>query len=135
MPRKRRVARKRRRTGVEPWELAFARDELDDLHSLPEGANPFQVLELMYADETNEAARRELWERARDTVLPVWLRERPGTRPSLWWQFDAPEPALVSIVALMAADAQADHLEQHGLLTESEIGAGNEDQTEATTAC
>jgi len=118
MPRKRRVARKRRRTGVEPWELAFARDQHAELDSL--GANPFQVLGLVHG---NAKGRREIWERARDAVLPRWLEERPGTRPSLWWQFDAPEPALVSIAALLDADSQADHLEQHGLLTKAERAA------------
>ena len=123
MPRKRRAAKKRRRLALEVWELAFARDELRCTSNLPDGANPFQVLDLGYPQDSNATARREIWDRARDTVLPVWLRERPGTRPSLWWQFDAPEPALVSIAALMAADAQADHLEQHGLLTNAERDA------------
>ena len=37
---------------------------------------------------------RDLWERCRDLVLDKWVRTRPGTRPSLWWRFDAPrEPA------------------------------------------
>ena len=33
---------------------------------------------------------RELWLEHRAMVLPLWSRERPGTRPSHWWQWDAP---------------------------------------------
>lgn len=40
----------------------------------------------------NEAAVRALWRRQRDVVLAQWTREHPGTRPTLWWRFNAPEP-------------------------------------------
>ena len=33
---------------------------------------------------------KALWERHRDEVLSWWIRKRPGTRPSNWWEFDAP---------------------------------------------
>jgi len=33
----------------------------------------------------------ELWAEFREQVLEWWLKERPGTRPWCWWQFDAPE--------------------------------------------
>lgn len=35
---------------------------------------------------------RELWEAHRAEVLAWWIRHHPGTRPSLWWKFDVPEP-------------------------------------------
>ena len=33
---------------------------------------------------------KELWDEHRDAVLEAWIRERLGTRPSLWWRVDAP---------------------------------------------
>jgi hypothetical protein len=36
-------------------------------------------------------ALRELWGRARGEVLTGWIR---GTRPSIWWRFDAPRELL-----------------------------------------
>jgi hypothetical protein len=32
----------------------------------------------------------ELWAAHRERVLSLWAREHPGTRPSLWWRWDAP---------------------------------------------
>ena len=34
----------------------------------------------------------ELWRQYRADVLRGWLLRHPGTRPILWWKFDAPEP-------------------------------------------
>jgi hypothetical protein len=31
-----------------------------------------------------------LWRTYGETVLTRWLKDCPGTRPSLWWRFDAP---------------------------------------------
>jgi hypothetical protein len=39
-------------------------------------------------------ALRELWNRARGEVLGVWLKDHPGTRPAVWWRFDAPRQLL-----------------------------------------
>ncbi len=36
--------------------------------------------------------RSALWEANRDAVLAEWIAAHPGTRPSLWWRHDAPEP-------------------------------------------
>jgi|ERR1039458_9154775 hypothetical protein len=45
--------------------------------------------------ETGEGeALRELWDRARGEVLTGWLRDHPGTRPAVWWRFDAPRQPL-----------------------------------------
>lgn len=32
----------------------------------------------------------ELWCTFRDAVICEWIRDRPGSRPSSWWRFDAP---------------------------------------------
>ena len=120
MPRTRRTAKRRRKVGLEVWELAFARDELHDLSDLPEGANAFRVLGLRCPGDSNADERRDLWERARNAVMSSWIQERPGTRPSLWWQFDAPETVLISTDGLVDVNAQAIQLELHGLLTSKE---------------
>jgi hypothetical protein len=31
------------------------------------------------------------WERARKAVLAEWTEKHPGTRPTTWWEYDAPE--------------------------------------------
>jgi hypothetical protein len=35
---------------------------------------------------------RLFWEQHRDAVVAHHSKRHPGTRPKLWWQFDAPEP-------------------------------------------
>ena len=32
----------------------------------------------------------ELWGAHKDAVLAAWVAERSGTRPRLWWRYDAP---------------------------------------------
>ena len=32
----------------------------------------------------------ELWAAYRSAVIERWVAEMPGTRPSLWWRYDAP---------------------------------------------
>ncbi len=31
------------------------------------------------------------WDASSDAILSEWIQTRPGTRPSHWWLFDAPE--------------------------------------------
>jgi hypothetical protein len=35
---------------------------------------------------------RTLWQRHGVELLDGWISERPGSRPEIWWQIDAPEP-------------------------------------------
>lgn len=35
---------------------------------------------------------REAWVLVRGDILEHWCAERPGTRPSCWWNYDSPEP-------------------------------------------
>jgi hypothetical protein len=37
-----------------------------------------------------ERAAEELWREHHEAVLTDWVGRFPGTRPSLWWRFDAP---------------------------------------------
>lgn len=36
---------------------------------------------------------QDLWRENRDQILAEYIVERPGTRPSLWWKYDAPRQA------------------------------------------
>jgi hypothetical protein len=36
-------------------------------------------------------AVRSTWEILRDEILADWVRDRPGTRPWAWWEFDGPK--------------------------------------------
>lgn len=55
----------------------------------PENADVFRWSELARDSEGSALA---LWRQYGATVLEWWCVERPGTRPSLWWRHDAPEP-------------------------------------------
>jgi hypothetical protein len=35
-------------------------------------------------------ACRAFWASAQEQILPDWIRQFPGSRPSYWWLFDAP---------------------------------------------
>lgn len=35
---------------------------------------------------------KEDWNAHKAEILSYWIRKHPGTRPSYWWQFEAPEP-------------------------------------------
>jgi hypothetical protein len=58
-----------------------------------------------------------LWREHRDEVLAAWIVERPGTRPSAWWRYEAGMPAPSEI------GAQTAYLAQHGLLQPGESAA------------
>lgn len=40
--------------------------------------------------ETYRRPHQELWNAYRRVVLAWWVQHHPGTRPPLWWRFDAP---------------------------------------------
>ena len=33
----------------------------------------------------------DLWRLYGPMVLELWIKERPGTRPSCWWRFEGPD--------------------------------------------
>ena len=85
MPIKRRIPRTRR-PEVEP--LLWAR--LIDA-PLPEDATD---AERFFYDYPDERKLREAWAAHRAAILAEWVRKCPGTRPSCWWEFDAPRQPL-----------------------------------------
>lgn len=54
----------------------------------PEDAVHEAVIEATYFQPSLE----DLWREHRRALLMAWVEEYPGTRPSLWWRLDAPEP-------------------------------------------
>jgi hypothetical protein len=47
-------------------------------------------LEGIAAFVVTEDEIREAWERHGEFILAAWVRKHPGTRPSYWWEFNAP---------------------------------------------
>lgn len=81
MPRPRRAARNRRPAITEGERLwAFG-------HLAKDHPQYGEVTYFTFADRLHE-----VWDELRDEVVAEWIRENPGTRPALWWKYDAPEP-------------------------------------------
>lgn len=57
----------------------------------------------------------ELWRAHRSRVLAWWIGKHPGTRPELWWRFDAPGERRRS-------ESEAAFLRRHRLLAPGEGG-------------
>jgi hypothetical protein len=49
-----------------------------------------QLDERIVALATDEGLRRRAWKKFRARTLEKWIAESPGTRPSAWWEYDAP---------------------------------------------
>jgi hypothetical protein len=47
---------------------------------------------------------RGLWEAHRTELLDAWVDEHPGTRPAVWWRWDAPRCACVEQRASLGPD-------------------------------
>jgi hypothetical protein len=74
---------------------------------------------------------RDLWDLLGRQVLSIWVQERPGTRPPMWWRFEAPEIAREPWMPIADSGGGAPHvpadqlsyLRRHGLLTPAEQSA------------
>jgi hypothetical protein len=51
----------------------------------PPGADAFE-----YRFLSPDVSLAELWRLHGADVTAKWIKERPGTRPTMWWRFDAP---------------------------------------------
>ena len=49
----------------------------------------------------------DLWTAYRDQILARWVKERPGTRPTCWWRFEAPPGSWLPLDGWWRAAAQA----------------------------
>src|ERR1700730_6005414 len=81
--------------GLNAAQIAFLRDE-----DLPDGEDysvqlEFDILTASWHDHApmrDHPTARALWEEHGPTFLAEHIRKYPGTRPSAWWRFAAPEP-------------------------------------------
>jgi hypothetical protein len=77
MPRKRRVNKAREQLTDAQWD--FLRDK-----PMPENFAKFAL------DIDFHGNIKQLWELHRGVILTEHVKENPGTRPALWWRYDAP---------------------------------------------
>jgi hypothetical protein len=91
--RDRRNARARRRHGLFDLQWAFLNDEFsygDDPANW--GALPIDAWKMYFGTNPRSGSpvALELWDTYSADVLGRWAVRVPGTRPRLWWRFDAP---------------------------------------------
>jgi hypothetical protein len=54
----------------------------------------------LYILTANQKKLRELWDQNKAAILEAWILTNPGSRPALWWDFEAPRITPESIVLL-----------------------------------
>jgi hypothetical protein len=93
MPTTRIRRRRSPQQGVSDMQWALLRDE-----NIPKNGGILDDFQqwAFYRDDLDETAwrqptGRQLWAAHGAEVLRGWIVENPGTRPSCWWRFDAPE--------------------------------------------
>lgn len=79
MPSNRQKRRRKISLGVDVWNY------LNDI-ALPSDGWTWDVFDL----EGNRDMRAALWSENREAILEEWIATKPGTRPSLFWEFDTP---------------------------------------------
>ena len=127
-PLKRRLLKRRRATDLTPLQVGALLD------GYVEGS--WESFGWRYgSDPKAKERRREAWERHRQSLLPYWALGKlppgwdldfmievdgiarirgPGTRPSVWWELEAPEPRDETDETELA------YLERHNLLLPGE---------------
>lgn len=76
-------------TDLLPWHERYLLHGEDPDRGTP-GCNFFQFWEWKH-----RGGCKETWAEHRERLLKAWIRERPGSRPWAWWEFDAPQEPLV----------------------------------------
>jgi hypothetical protein len=88
MSRARRAGRARNLAlDISPVALALLRDE----PITAEKGSDEDIERFCLEAGIGEVTLEELWRRHKDAVLAAWVEERPGSRPSCWWRWDAKE--------------------------------------------
>jgi hypothetical protein len=77
---KRKLLVKKARCKPDVW--AFLNDQ-----DLPSDGWTFDIFDL-YGDPEKEES---LWRKYSEEILTEWIKKTPGTRPSLWWSYNAPK--------------------------------------------
>ena len=103
-----RPARARRGAPCTAWLWAKLNDR-----PVPAECSPFERFCYLYPDATRRDRLRTAWHDHGAQVLEAWIVEKPESRPSCWWLFDAPEP-------LPAGESQPDYLRRHNLIQTGE---------------
>ena len=67
-------------------------------------------------DPPTGKSTEELWAEYGEDVVKWWVKDRPGTRPSCWWRYSAPDPHCEP----PTIETQVAYLKQHGLLLPGE---------------
>jgi hypothetical protein len=78
------------RDRITPAQWAELRDEAP-----PDGATEAERLiwdDARVCHAQNRLTLQEAWRLVSGEVLAEWIPEHPGTRPAVWWRWDAPEP-------------------------------------------
>jgi len=88
MPRRRRIEKAKPHAEISDAAWAY----LNDL-PIPDGDSETKFAIILLEAGDGEALR-ELWDRARGEVLTGWTKDHPGTRPAVFWRFDAPRQLL-----------------------------------------
>ena len=87
-----------RRAPLSEVEWAFFLDqdcaEFDgwELYRLTTGHDIGGPMRFPHYDKRNFDYTERRWNAVKDEVLSHWVANFPGTRPSAWWRFSAPEP-------------------------------------------
>lgn len=80
MPTTRRLRTRSLRESIDPARWAILADE-----PLPPDINRFVVLDREHYNDL-----LPYWLEHRRTILTNWIKTKPGTRPAMWWRYDAP---------------------------------------------
>src|SRR5262245_60340335 len=94
MPRKRRVEKMQREAISQVALYASS----DGLYGVADPADEEAIVRYQYPT-LEFAESHRTWLAVREYVLPGWIRERPGTRPSWWWWFDPSCPRVDASLA------------------------------------
>jgi hypothetical protein len=95
----------KRRAAITPTQWEF----LCDIETIPDNFERF----VLDSDCSPFFKVKDLWDAHRDAVLAEHVADNPGSRPSLWWKYDAPEDR-------DGSETEATFLKRHGLLLPGE---------------
>jgi len=87
MPVKRRKP-KFRRSDYPGWMIEFL--QFGQVSEVTE-VNPLELLIWQHPGDADREQMRNVWLACRDDILRDWVKQRPGSRPTAWWQYDTHE--------------------------------------------
>ena len=79
---------------------------------IPTDANPFTLIQ-----GRKYNFMRDLWNEHRETILASWVLTNPGTRPSMWWRYDAPRASAATAGKFAGTPTGERMIEPRALLT------------------